>query len=61
MNNLQKNFFQKSSLMRIKLFEKFYSLKEGHPGSVFSIIDVLIVLYYGGFIKFKKKGKKKYL
>ena len=59
MKNLQKNFFQKSSLMRIKLFKKFYSLKEGHPGSVFSIIDILIVLYYGGFVKFKKKGKKK--
>ena len=39
--------------IRKDLFEKFYLLNEGHPGSVFSILDVLIVLYYGGFIRLK--------
>ena len=27
----------------------------GHPGSVFSILDVLIVLYYGKFVRVKNK------
>jgi transketolase len=40
--------------IRKNLFEKFYLLNEGHPGSVFSILDVLIVLYYGGFIRLRK-------
>jgi transketolase len=39
--------------IRKDLFEKFYLLKEGHPGSVFSILDVLIVLYYGGFVRLR--------
>ena len=50
-----KKFKLKAYEIRKKLFEKFYLLKEGHPGSVFSILDVLIVLYYGGFIRIKKK------
>jgi transketolase len=46
---------KKAFEIRKKLFEKFYLLKEGHPGSVFSIIDVLIVLYYGKFVRISKK------
>ena len=42
--------------MRKELMEKFYVLKEGHPGSVFSIMDVLIVLYYGKFLRIRKKN-----
>ncbi len=53
---LEKKFFKKAYQIRKTLFEKFYLLKEGHPGSVFSILDVLITLYYGGFIR-KKKNK----
>jgi len=45
---------KKAYEIRKILFEKFYLLNEGHPGSVFSILDVLIVLYYGGFIRLKK-------
>ena len=41
--------------MRRELLEKFYLLSEGHPGSVFSILDVLIVLYYGKFVRIKNK------
>ena len=53
----KKNIFKvKASQIRKELIEKFYLLKEGHPGSVFSILDVLIVLYYGKFIRLK--GKK---
>jgi transketolase len=45
---------KKAYEIRKDLFEKFYLLNEGHPGSVFSILDVLIVLYYGGFVRLKK-------
>ena len=34
---------KKSIEMRKKIFSKYYLLKEGHPGSVFSIMDILIV------------------
>jgi len=44
---------KKACEIRKNLFEKFYLLNEGHPGSVFSILDVLIVLYYGGFIRLR--------
>ena len=49
-------FKKKAHQVRKELIEKFYLLKEGHPGSVFSILDVLIVLYYGKFVRIK--GKK---
>ncbi len=44
---------KKSYEIRKKLFEKFYILKEGHPGSVFSIIDILIYLYYSGHVRIR--------
>jgi transketolase len=55
---MMKNLFlykRKAFEIRKKLFEKFFLLKEGHPGSVFSILDVLIVLYYGKFIRISNK------
>ncbi len=49
-------FYKKKSFeIRKKLLEKFYLLKEGHPGSVFSILDVLLVLYYEKFIRVSNK------
>jgi len=44
---------KKAYEIRKDLFEKFYLLNEVHTGSVFSILDVLIVLYYGGFIRLR--------
>ena len=48
---------RKSIKMRKKIFNKFYLLKEGHPGSVMSVIDILIVLYYSGFVRSIKQKK----
>ena len=49
-------FYKKKSYeIRKKLFEKFYILKEGHPGSVFSILDVLLIIYYEKFVRIRKK------
>ncbi len=50
------NYLAKSLNLREELFKKFFLLKQGHPGSIFSIIDFLTVLYYGGFAR-KKKNK----
>lgn len=50
-----KKYKLQANILRKKLFEKFFLLKEGHPGSVFSILDVLVVLYYGKFIRIRKK------
>lgn len=53
---MSKNIYIKKAIqIRKELLEKFYLLKEGHPGSVFSILDVLIVLYYGKFVRIKGK------
>jgi len=49
---------KKSIEMRKKIFNKFYLLKEGHPGSVMSVMDILIVLYYSGFVRINKKKNK---
>ena len=48
-------FYKKKSYeIRKILLEKFFLLKEGHPGSVFSILDVLLVLYYEKFVRINK-------
>ena len=43
---------------RSEIFEKFLQTKQGHPGSIFSIIEIVVALYYGGFVRFNKKEKK---
>lgn len=49
---------KKAIELRKKLFTKFYILQEGHPGSVFSILDFLVLVYYKNFIR-KNSAKKK--
>ena len=38
-----------------ELFEKFLMIKQGHPGSIFSMMDIVVALYHGGFVRFDKK------
>lgn len=40
---------------RKELFEKFVIMKQGHPGSTFSILEILISLHFGKFIRFRNK------
>lgn len=54
-----KNLEDKSKWLRNKCFEMLYSAQQGHPGSVFSQIEILTALYYGGIINYKK-GEPKY-
>jgi transketolase len=43
---------------RRDLFEKFVLVRQGHPGSTFSMIDIVVALYHGGFIRFDSDQKK---
>ena len=55
----QVNFFKnKSNILRYELFKKMSEMQQGHPGSIFSILDFLTVLFYGNFINFSKSKKK---
>ena len=39
------------------MFEKLLIIKQGHPGSIFSMMDIVVTLYHGGFIRFDSKKK----
>ncbi len=39
------------------MFEKFLITKHGHPGSVFSMMEIAVTLFYGGFVRFDDKKK----
>lgn len=41
----------KAKYIRSSLFEKFVLTQQGHPGSVFSMVDLAASLYYGGFVR----------
>lgn len=48
---------KKAKQYRKQLFEKFLFLNEGHPGSIFSMMDLLVTLYHCNYLKFDKKKK----
>ena len=39
---------------RKELFEKFLEVGQGHPGSVFSMIEIVVTLFHKSFIRFDK-------
>lgn len=41
---------EKAGYYRSRLFEKFVELSQGHPGSTFSIVDIVTTLYHGGYV-----------
>ena len=43
---------------RREMFEKFLETKQGHPGSIFSMMEIAVSLYHGGFIRFDERKKK---
>ena len=51
LNNLAKKY-------RKELFEKFLLIKQGHPGSIFSMMEMVVALYHSEFVRFDKKNKK---
>ena len=42
---------------RRDLFEKFLLIKQGHPGSIFSMMEIVVTLYHCGFVRFDEKKK----
>ena len=58
LNHNNELILQKSNFVRKYLFEKFLLTKEGHPGSVFSMVDLACCLYYGGYVKMSSDNKK---
>ena len=48
---------KKAKQYRKQLFEKFLFLNEGHPGSIFSMMDILVTLYHCNYLKFDKKKR----
>ena len=43
---------------RREMFEKCLATKQGHPGSIFSMMEIAVCLYHGGFVRFDEKNKK---
>ena len=40
---------------RRDIFEKMLVIKQGHPGSIFSMMEIVVGLYHGGFVRFDSK------
>ena len=43
---------------RREIFEKFLETQQGHPGSIFSMMEIVVSLYHGGFLRFDKNKKE---
>lgn len=50
-----KSLEKQSNKYRYELFDKFVKIKQGHPGSIFSILDFLTVLFHKKYINIKAK------
>lgn len=46
---------KKANLYRKELFEKFVEVGQGHPGSTFSMLDIVTTLYHAGYVGFEDK------
>tara|TARA_A100001035_G_C27786978_1_gene504943 strand:+ start:5411 stop:6220 length:810 start_codon:yes stop_codon:yes gene_type:complete len=56
MSNKQIEFLNsKAKELRLNIFNKFLQVKQGHPGSIFSILDATVALFYGGIIRSDNK------
>jgi len=47
-----------SKKYRLDLFEKFLLMKQGHVGSIFSMMEIVITLYHCNFVRFDQKQGK---
>ena len=43
---------------RREMFEKFLLTKTGHPGSIFSMMEIAVSLYHGEFVRLKENKKE---
>ena len=56
MNSNLEILTDKSKWLRKTIFEMLLKAQQGHPGSVFSMIDIITTLYYGGILKFENSN-----
>tara|TARA_B100001123_G_C15320256_1_gene1027630 strand:+ start:60 stop:866 length:807 start_codon:yes stop_codon:yes gene_type:complete len=42
---------------RRDIFEKMLLIKQGHLGSIFSMMEIVVTLYHAGFVRFDEKNK----
>jgi transketolase len=52
-------FEEKARWARREVFEKFALLQQGHPGSTLSMMDLVVALYYGDFVRRDPKNPAK--
>ena len=52
---IQNNLTKLCKEYRKELFEKFLEIGQGHPGSVFSMIEIVVTLYHKNFVRFNDK------
>lgn len=53
---MMQNLSELAKQYRKQLFEKFVEVGQGHPGSTFSIVEIVTTLYHAGFVRFDKTG-----
>ena len=46
-----------SKKYRRDMFEKLLIIKQGHLGSIFSMMEIVVTLYYCGFVRYDEKNK----
>jgi transketolase len=51
-----KNLIRKSSEIRLDILNAIKIAKKGHIGGSYSIVDILVALFHGGFLKFDTKN-----
>ena len=44
-----------SKKYRLELFEKFLLMKQGHVGSIFSMMDIVVTMYHCGYVRYDEK------
>jgi len=52
------NLNQLAKEYRSELFEKFLAVGQGHPGSTFSMLDMVVTLYHAGFMRLDSEKQK---
>lgn len=58
MEIMKNNLPHLAAKVRIDALKMIYAAQSGHPGSSFSSVDILVSLYFGGFIKCDPKNPK---
>ncbi len=53
-----KNFEKIAAQVRLDALQMIYAAQSGHPGSSFSVVEILVSLYFGGFLNVDSRHPK---